>query len=69
MPFVFFYKYLAKRPEFGNKEPKLHKLQLWVPDTVVYNDNCPPYWIYTGGDGFVYKTETFMDKHIIDQFN
>lgn len=26
MPFVFFYKFLAKRPEFGNKEAKLHKL-------------------------------------------
>ena len=62
VPFMFFYKFLAKRPPeqitTATKRKFLSnigKLQLWIPDTVVYGDTEIPFWIYSSLEGFVYK--------------
>lgn len=40
MPYIYFYKYLAKRDEKGVK--------LWIPDSIVFNDlDLPPMWFYS----------------------
>lgn len=43
------------------------RLRMWVPDTVVYNDGDAPFWIYSGVDGLVYRTENFIDKHVVNK--
>lgn len=38
-----FFKFLAKRPDLKQKQNKhQRKLQLWIPDTIVYNDTGSP---------------------------
>lgn len=69
-PKLDFYKFLAKWPDL-KKVSNFHErtLHMWVPDTIVYNDGAnQPYWIYTGEDGIVRKTEDFTDKEIISKF-
>ena len=66
-PRMEFYKFLAKKPNLKQRT-KTHerKLKLWIPDTIVSNDSgMQPYWIYTGSDGVVRKTEEFNDKDIV----
>ena len=64
-----FFKFLAKRPDLIQKGNQHHrKLQVWIPDTIVYNDQgSGVFWVYTGEDGFVHKTENFQDKHIVSK--
>lgn len=64
-----FYKFLAKRPDIKQKSTQhQRKLQLWIPDTIVYNDTgSPAVWVYTGEDGHVHKTESFQEKHIVSK--
>lgn len=64
-----FFKFLAKRPELKFKSTQhFRKLQIWIPDTIVYNDHgSGAFWIYTGEDGYVHKTENFQDKHIVSK--
>ena len=65
-----FYKFLAKREDLKkNSSTHERKLKLWIPDTVIYNDpGQQPYWVYTGHDGVVRKTEEFFDKDIVAKF-
>ena len=46
MPFVHFYKFLAKRSG-SHMNNKFDKLQVYIPDTIVYNDSQEPYWLYS----------------------
>lgn len=64
-----FYKFLAKRTDLKQSSSQhQRKLQLWIPDTIVYNDmGSGAFWIYTGEDGYVHKTENFQDKHVISK--
>ena len=63
MPFVFFFKYLAKKPPSnidGNpvKESTINRLKLWIPDTIVLHEkDLPAMWFYSSLDGFVYRTD------------
>ena len=69
MPKLNFYRYLAKLPDL-KKVGNAHewKLNLWIPDTIVYNDGgLQPFWVYTGEDGVVWKTEAFSEKDIISK--
>ena len=73
-PFIFFYKFLAVKNieslDFDNpKKPasKHMRLKMWVPDTLVYNDGDAPFWMYSGVDGLVYRTENFIDKHVLNK--
>ena len=58
-PNIAFYKFLARRSNSTSQ-----RLCLNVPDTLVFNESMIPVWIYTGLDGFLYRTETFHD-HVI----
>lgn len=46
MPFVNFYKFLAKRGG-SFMQNKFDSLNLYIPDTIVYNDQQDPYWLYS----------------------
>ena len=73
-PFIFFYKFLAVKSmeslDFDNPKKQASKymrLKMWVPDTLVYNDGDAPFWMYSGVDGLVYRTENFIDKHVLNK--
>jgi hypothetical protein len=67
-PGILFYKYLAKKPEGTMRQltTKAGKLKLWMPDTIVFNDGLPM-WIYSSADGHVFRTETFIDQHVLQK--
>lgn len=69
MPYLFFFKYLARKP-FGN-ETKVNRLKLWLPDTIVINErgDVPPMWFYSSLDGYVYRTDYFNSKQIINKLS
>lgn len=65
-PFLYFYKFLARKPEFCKRDlTRFAKLELWIPDTVVFNDADQPYWIYTNNEGLVCRTENFSERHVV----
>jgi hypothetical protein len=37
-----------------------------MPDTIIFNDGNPM-WIYSSTEGYVYRTETFIDQHILQK--
>jgi hypothetical protein len=58
MPLIHFYKFLAKRNTKGNNDMhknKFEQLNLPIPDTIVYNDQQDPYWIYSNYEVFHIK--------------
>ena len=68
MPFIYFFKYLAKKPD-GQPAMQLsnvNRLRLWIPDTIVVNEKeMPPFWLYSSEEGFVFRTDTFTSKNIV----
>ena len=69
-----FFKFLCIKPDveqelLQSKPPKkAPKLKLFVPDTIVYNDNNDTSsWTYTDVDGCV-KRKNFSDFDVIDKF-
>jgi hypothetical protein len=46
---------------------KYAKLELWIPDTIVFNDCDVPYWIYTNSEGVVCRTEDFNERHVVSK--
>ena len=67
MPYLFFFKYLAKR--CYDESDKHMKLKMWIPDTIVLNDkDLPAMWFYSSTDGYVYRTDSFTNRNAIDKF-
>eukprot|EP00742_Colponemidia_sp_Colp-10_P005596 GILJ01005982.1.p1 GENE.GILJ01005982.1~~GILJ01005982.1.p1 ORF type:complete len:988 (+),score=146.86 GILJ01005982.1:2024-4987(+) len=68
-PLVNFYKFLARRPEGTKKDQQSSagRLKLWIPDTVVYGDGEGPMWFYSSKEGYVYRTDSFQDKHVVSK--
>jgi len=64
-PFVFFYKFLARRPD-AETNP-LNRLKLWFPDTIIIDGDAPPMWFYSTPDGMVHRTDFFNAKNIINK--
>lgn len=68
MPYLLFTKYLARKPDQPEGEvtqSKENRLKLWIPDTIVINDdNLPPMWFYSTPDGIVYRTDQFTTKNV-----
>lgn len=67
IPYIYFWKALARKPEGTEQQIKstINRLKIWVPDTIVLGDeDLPPMWFYSSPEGFVYRTDTFTKKHI-----
>ena len=71
-PSVFFFKFLAVKPDINETETKIKKnypkLKLFIPDTIILNDIDSNYWVYTDIDGNVIRTEHFNDSDVIEKF-
>lgn len=63
-PTCSFFKFLSVHSRLDGCT---RKLQLWVPDTIVYNDTDRPYWIYSDLEGEVTRIESFTEKDLIDK--
>jgi len=67
MPYLFFFKYLAKRTFEENKSKC--KLKLWIPDTIILNDrDLTAMWFYSSADGYIYRTDTFTARNAVTKF-
>jgi hypothetical protein len=66
-PYVFFYKFLARRPDACSLST-VNRLKLWLPDTILSpeGDN-PPMWLYSSQEGYVYRTDNFTQKNIVNK--
>lgn len=65
MPYLFFFKFLAKR----NAEESKAKLRMWIPDTIIVNDrDLSGMWFYSGADGYVYRTDSFTARNAVQKF-
>ena len=59
---------MARRIEYLKKDlTKFSKLELWIPDTIVYGESDYPFWIYTNHEGVVCRTENFSERHIVSK--
>ena len=68
-PGIPFYTYLSKPPvgDVRDETNTAGRLAMWVPDTIVFNDLHTAQWIFTSVDGYVYRTDIFLDSHIMNQ--
>ena len=60
MPFVNFFKFLAKR-QTTSLTNKFDQLQLYIPDTIVYNDAQEPYWLYSTYEVLIIFIKIYRD--------
>lgn len=65
MPYLYFYKLLAKKE--GEDVPDHHRLKLNLPDTIVYNDgDLPMMWFYTdASNGLVYRQDNIGSRQVL----
>lgn len=64
---LFSYRFLAPLPEIPpSLFPKQQRVQLWIPNTLVYDRESPPFWVYSK-EGFVYRTDNFTDSQAINR--
>lgn len=70
LPFIYFFKFLAKKPLNFGTQSNTNRLKLWLPDTVVLNERyeLPPMWFYSSQDGFVYRTDNFTAKNVLNKY-
>ena len=71
-PSIFFFKFLANKPDYEKENSEkgkkvTSKLKLYVPDTIVLNDLDSNYWIYTDIEGNVNRIEE-TDADVIEKF-
>ena len=64
---LYAYRFMAPLPEIpSNMFPKQQRLQLWIPNTLVYDGISPPFWLYSK-NGFVYRVDNFTDSQIVNR--
>lgn len=70
-PSIFFFKFLAIKPDLEKENQEKgkvsSKLQLYVPDTIVMNDLDLNYWVYTDINGYVTRIDE-TDADVIEKF-
>ena len=71
-PSIFFFKFLANKPDYEKEnsekgKPPKARLKLYVPDTIILNDLDTNYWIYTDIEGYVTRVEE-VDNDVIEKF-
>jgi hypothetical protein len=59
MPFIHFYKLLAKKPSENHFSctSTINRLKLWIPDTIILNDGEVTAWMYSDLQGFVFRSD------------
>lgn len=66
-PYVYFFRFLAKRPDMCSATT-IGRLKLWFPDTIINSEgDQPAMWLYTANDGYVYRTDNFTSKNITNK--
>ncbi|CAD8061259.1 unnamed protein product [Paramecium primaurelia] len=66
MPYIHFFKYMAKRYDETNQKCKL---KMWIPDTIILNDvDLSAIWLYSSADGYVYRTDSFTSRNAAQKF-
>lgn len=44
-------------------------MRLWLPDTIVLNErDCPGMWFYSSADGYVYRSDSFVQRNVVVKF-
>lgn len=72
IPGIHFYTFLAAKdaplsePDYC-KHRRGSRLQLNVPDTIIYGDTGHGIWIFTDKTGHVQRSSNFSDKHVFDR--
>ncbi len=60
-PKIFSYRFLAPLPDIpASVFPKSQRLQLWIPNTLVYDGESAPFWVFSK-DGYVYRVDNFTN--------
>ena len=69
MPFIHFYKLLARKPGESEIQQKslVNRLKLWIPDTIILNDGDCSMWMYSNSQGFVFRSDQFTSKNAISK--
>jgi hypothetical protein len=69
MPYLYFYKLLAKK-EVDEEVSDQHRLQLNLPDTIVYNDgDLPMMWLYTdSSNSLVHRQDNIGSRQVLAKF-
>ncbi len=67
-PLLAFYRFLAPSPEVSAMSfPRGQRLELWVPNTLVYDGLSPTFWLYSKG-GHVYRSDAFSNTQVVSRF-
>jgi hypothetical protein len=67
-PGVFFYRFMAPLHQVPTSLfPMNARLQMWVPNTIVYDGTSSSFWLYTR-DSYVYRTSDYKDAQVISRF-
>ena len=59
---------LARGGKASNQHPRKvdpKRLQIWMPDTVVYCGRDGPMWLYSHSDGYVYRSHMFDSRELL----
>jgi LMBR1 domain-containing protein 1 len=70
MPYIFFFKFLAKRPDLShpNYDNTFGRLKLWIPDTILTPErDVGAMWLYSSSEGYVYRVDNFNGKSILNK--
>lgn len=66
MPYINFFKYMAKR--YDDSDSKF-RLKMWIPDTIILNDlDISAAWYYSSADGYVYRSDSFTSRNAANKF-
>jgi len=64
---VFAYRFLAPLPDVSAAIfPKQQRLQMWVPNTLIYDGESSPFWLFSK-DGLVYRIDNFTNTQALNR--
>ena len=69
MPYIYFYKLLAKKPNEEIKDVRENRIKMNIPDTIVSGEkDCSAFWLYTSEEGYIYRADSFSHQTITEKF-
>jgi hypothetical protein len=67
-PNIYFYRFLAPLPDVPQTVvTRIDRLELWVPNTIVYDGISSPFWIYSKA-GRVYRADNYTQAQAVSRF-